>query len=721
MPTDDTNRHHELFRPLPPADADAWREAVTRDLGGRGPETLRTTLYEGIALRPLYTRADALAPTGFPGLAPYTRGASVLPESVWTSCQEHDAPDPADAARDIRADLARGVRGIWLAFSPELRGGGRSSRPDTHAAAALDERDDAARGIVIRDARDVDTLLGDIPLGETYLVVEAGEGASVVAGLLGAHAAARGVDTHELRGCLGCDPLGALALDGRLPTSLEDGFGMMSDLAAWCRADAPGLRPVLVDVRAYHDAGATAVDELAYALATATAYLRRLTGNAPEPGGPSRATEALSLTEAARAISFAFAVGRDLFVETAKLRAARTLWAKILRASGTGDDPPPMHLHARTSRRTKTRRDLWVNALRVTTETVAAAWGGANVVTTAPYDETLGRSDTHARRLASNTQQILARESHLGRIGDPLGGSWYVEHLTDALARAAWERFQAIEALGGMEIAITRGEVQKRTNVAAEQRDHAIAVRRHPIVGVSIYANPTEPAPPQPSPRATGRPSGSGDRAPSSAAAQALARLRTGTDRSPGGLTRAVIEAARRGARVPELVAALVSGSDAATAPRLRRRRDAARFERLRDRTDRLADRGERPSVFLATLGPRRVHGARAVFARRFLEVAGLAIVEGEGTEDPATAADGFVTSGARAAVICSSDELYATLAEPTARALREKGASVVILAGRPDEHEKTLREAGVDLFIHLGADALEILEGLLDTLGGAS
>lgn len=721
MPTDHSHNASELFRPLPAADAAAWRERVVRDLEGRTPEDLVTTLHEGIRVAALYTAEDAPAETGYPGLPPFRRGAAPLPRERWVICQEHDAPSPEKAHSEIAADLARGVDGLWLTFAPFVRGAGRTGAPDTRTAYSREDPDADADGIALARALDLDTLLASVPLPTTYLAFRAGAGTPALAALLATHVRARGADLSEIQGCLGYDPLGALVTDGRLPSSLEDALATMRDLATWSLRSAPGLRAVLVDTRPYHDAGATAVDELAYALATGTTYLRRLTTSATDEPDPRGEAERLGVVEAARAMSFAFSIGRDFFVEVAKLRAARLLWSKVLAASGAGEAVPPMHVHARTSFRTKTRRDPWVNVLRATTETLVGVLGAAEVITTSTFDEALGRPDALARRLASNTAHILARESHIARIADPLGGSWYVEHLTDALARAAWARFQAIEALGGMALAVTRGEIQKQTNVAAEKKARAIAERRDPIVGVSIYAKADETVPAREargtSPALEPPTSTAED---DDAAARELERTRAARKGPPGSLVPCAIDALRAGTPFPSLLAALSPGSDPAFAPRLRRRRDAASFERLRDRTDAAARGGRRPSVFLANLGDRRTHGARAVFARRFLEAGGLAVIDTDGFANTADAARAFSSSGARAAVICSSDEMYGEHAADTARALTTAGARVILLAGREDESGSAWRAEGIADFIHLGSDAVATLESLLNDIEGA-
>jgi methylmalonyl-CoA mutase len=316
--------------------------------------------------------------------------------------------------------------------------------------------------------------------------------------------------------------------------------------------------------------------------------------------------------------------------------------------------------HAVTSPVMMTRRDPWVNMLRTTVAALAAGTGGADAVTVLPFDAALGLPDGFARRIARNTSAILLEESHLGRVVDPAGGSWYVERLTDDLARAAWAWFQEIERAGGLEAALRSGLVGERLAATWERRSAALARRKEPVTGVSEFPDPAErpltrePAPQPPS----------------------------------GGLPRV--------------------------------RRDEA-FEALRVRTDaHTAVAGARPRVFLAALGPASAHTARAAFASNLFAAAGLDVVHDPVTVDATTAREALAGSGAVVACLVSSDALYAEQAEPVAAALKAAGARRVLLAGRPAERRDAYTAAGVDEFVFLGSDVVAVLSSVLDWVGVA-
>ena len=289
--------------------------------------------------------------------------------------------------------------------------------------------------------------------------------------------------------------------------------------------------------------------------------------------------------------------------------------------------------HAVTSTVMMTQRDPWVNMLRTTVACLAAGVGGADAVTVLPFDSALGLPDDFARRIARNTQAILLDESNLARVIDPAGGSWYVEQLTDQLARAAWDWFQQVERAGGQQAALRSGLIAGRIAENWAKRSADLARRREPITGVSEFPNLGE--------RPVAR-----DPAPA---------------RPGGGL------------------------------PRVRR---AEAFEALRSRSDAiLAATGARPAMVLAALGPAAVYTARSSFAANLFQAGGIetALVEVEATGQPdlQALADAFTASGARVACICSSDALYAEYGEAAAAALKAAGARYVVLAGRPGDRRE--------------------------------
>ncbi|MEU3735172.1 methylmalonyl-CoA mutase family protein [Streptomyces sp. NPDC033538] len=512
-----------LAAEFPDATYEQWQHSVAGVLRKTGREVpaataedaLSTTLEDGLRTRPLYTARDTAAEPGLPGLPPFVRGARAEGNTVggWDVRQRHAAADPGA----VLTDLENGVTSLWLVV-------GDAGIPVSSLGQVLD----------------------GVHLDLAPVVLDAGDDVEAAAGELLRLYEEQGVDRVAARGNLGADPLGHAARTGR-----NAQFAPVTDLARRCAEGYPGLRALAVDALPYHEAGGSAAQELGCALATGVAYLRELTRTG------------LSVAQACGQLEFRYAATADQFLTVVKLRAARRLWARVAEASGAAE-AGAQRQHAVTSPVMMTRRDPWVNMLRTTVATLAAGLGGADSVTVLPFDDALGLPDAFARRVARNTSAILVEESHLARVIDPAGGSWYVERLTEELAQRAWEFFQEIERAGGQAAALRSGMVHDRLARTWSVRSARLAERREPVTGVSEFPDLAE----KPVVRAP---------APVSPA---------------GGLPRV--------------------------------RRDEA-FEALRGRSDaHLAATGARPRVFLAALGPASAHTVRLTFASNLFQAGGI-------------------------------------------------------------------------------------------------
>ncbi|HWB44603.1 MAG TPA: methylmalonyl-CoA mutase family protein [Hyphomicrobiaceae bacterium] len=416
----------------------------------------------------------------------------------------------------------------------------------------------------------------------------------------------------------------------------------------------PSVRILLADGRPYHEAGASEAQELAALLATLVAYLRACEAEGVAPDA------------AAPKIALALAADADLFLTMAKLRAARRLAAHVLEACGAGGAAPHIHITASTSRRMLARRDPWVNMLRATAACAGAAFGGADAITVLPFTDAIGRPDAFARRVARNTHHVLQAESTLGRVGDPAYGSWFVEKLTADLAAQAWSAFQEIESRGGLARALETGFVQAQIAEVARVRSRAIDTLQLEMTGVSAFPLLAD----------------------------------DGVKVSPHPPSEPIVVA---GAKVEPLVA----------------RRLAEPFERLRDAADaHAAKAGQRPRVFLATLGEPADHSARALWARNFLAAGGIEATGGEALHSSVEVGAAFAKAGTPVACLCSSDKVYEELGESTAGVLKAAGAAQVLVAGLPKAQQKALEAAGVEGFLHAGCDAVAVLGALQGALG---
>nr|WP_294503393.1 methylmalonyl-CoA mutase family protein [uncultured Rhodopila sp.] len=695
-----------LGNAFPRIDFDTWRAAVEKEVKAPFEKRMVSQTYEGFALQPLYTEdlfPTGGDPSGVPGFPPYVRGSSPLGATVagWDIRQEHAEPDPAALNAQVLDDLTNGVTSVVLQF-------------DAAAASGLDADDPRAAslsgkgGALIHTAGDMGRVLDGVLLEVAGAWLEAGSAAIPAAALYVAAAKQAGVAADKLLGSFAADPLGTLVHEGRLPVPLDTALKQTADLAAWTAANAPRMTSVLVSTKAYHDAGATSAQDLAFLLATGVEYLRALTASG------------LDVDTAARQITFSIELGCRFYQATAKIRAARLLWDQVVAASGGSETARRAHVHTTTGRRVLTTRNPMLTILRNTATAYAGAIGGADAITTVPVDAPDVLSADQSRRNARNTQLILAEECHLNHVIDPAGGSWYIEWYTTHLAEQAWALFQEIEAEGGMIAAVDSGWVVHKIEAVEAKRERDIATRKLAITGISEHANVSEghvhhtPATDPATLRAAAADRLAGWRATHEAKA-ALARLADAATTSRG-VTAQAITAAEAGATIGELAAALIpAGSEAAHVTPLAVHPFDEAYEHLRDAADDFEEKhGHRPRVFLTGFGSIAQQIGRKTFANSFFQAGGFEVLAHEGNFTVDQAAAEFAASGAKIAVICSTDKLYATGVADLAPKLKAAGARTVVLAGHPGAEEANYRAAGVDTFIFVRSNVLETLTTLL-------
>jgi methylmalonyl-CoA mutase len=604
------------------ASREAWLALVDKVLKGGTFARLVSKTADGLTIDPLTTRP------GTPDALQRPVGRSPAAGHRWDIRQRHAEPDPQLSNAAILDDLEGGVTSLILQIeAPGQSGLGYGAEP---LAAALK----------------------DVPLKACSVALDGRENTMDVVGSLLEIWRENNIGESQRHAAFNYDPLGVLAKTGTLYYPADRACAIAAKFAADARA-MPEVKALLADGRPYHEAGASEAQELAAMLATLVAYLRACE------------REGFDAPAAFDKIAIALATDADLFLSIAKLRAARSLLARVAEVCGAAEAACALHLTAATSERMMARRDPWVNILRTTVACAGAAFGGADAITVLPFTWALGKPDRFALRIARNTQLVLQEESALGRVRDPAHGAWFIEKLTTDLAQKAWVLFQAIEAAGGMAAALESGFLQDEIGKIAEARDNQVAhgllaltgVSAFPLLaadGVSVEPHPTAPP---------------------------IVR---------GGTAVAVLPP----------------------------RRLAQPFERLRDAADaHLARAGRRPRVFLASLGDTAVHSARTTWMQNFLAAGGIETVASDDLHNSAQAGNAFANSGTTVACICSSDAIYADLGEATASVLKAAGAQQVLLAGRPKAQEDALRLAGVDTFVFAGSDAVMTLSRLHEVL----
>jgi methylmalonyl-CoA mutase len=703
-----------LLADFPPVGYGDWHRLVETELKGASFEKrMFTTTYEGITLKPIYRPEDiANLPhlNSFPGFAPFVRGTTAggHASQPWAISQEITCSSPSEFNHEARNSLAGGLNALNMVLDKATRNG---RDPDW---ATPDEV--GSGGLSIATLSDLEHALEGVDLRTTFLFVRSGASGMPFAALLMALMRKRRQPPSFLHGCIEMDPLGILSHEGRLPQSIEGAYQEMAALTRWAADHAPRIQTTCVHSRAWHEAGGNAVQELAFTLATGIEYLREMH------------RRGLDVNTVAPRIRFAVTVGQNLFMEIAKLRTLRMLWSRAVAVLGGNEDAQKVSLHVRTSQWNKSVRDPHTNILRATVEALAGVLGGCDSLQVGAFDEVVRPPDDFSRRIARNTQLILQKECNLTQVIDPAGGSWFAEVMTAELASRAWLLFQEVEKLGGMAAALHEGFAQEAIHTLAAQKIRATACRRDTIVGVNQYANPNEKPLEVPATDAT---------LFHKRRARQVASHRTSLDDTEGeivlkklsnivnfrgdGLFAECVEAVISGATLGEIVRAIrIHDHPCAPITSVRITRAAVPFERLRAAIERhIAGHHQRPQVFLCNMGPLREHKARADFSRGFFSTGGYDVVSPEGFGTPEAAIQAFVQSGARIAVICSTDENYPALVPPLVKGIRAaRHDAIIVLAGFPKDQIEAHKKTGVDEFIHLRADAVQLLGNLHTKLG---
>lgn len=598
-----------LFDQFPPVSTEEWRAKVEADLKGAPfDKKLVWRTNEGFNLQPMYRAEDIEdfdTTNSLPGEYPYVRG--IKTDNEWLSRQEIIA-DTAEKANEIALDvLGKGINSL---------------------------------GFKVKDAADIAILLNGIDLSKVEInLVCCPKKAIAVATALVDYIKANKAEA-TFRGSVAFNPFKKALKHGQpFPGDIAQMGADMVKIAA----SVEGLRVLSVDSEMLSNAGAYIFQELGYALAWGAEWLTLLTD------------KGLSASEVAKRIKFNMGVSSNYFMELAKFRAARMLWAQIVKQyPGTVDADCKQHVHAITSRFNQTIYDAHVNLLRSQTECMSAALAGVESITVTPFDTPYQTSDAFSERIARNQQFLLKEESHLDKVVDPAGGSYYVETLTVSIAKEAWKLFLEVEEKGGFLTCVNDGSIQAAVRETSAKRHTDVARRKEILLGTNQYPNINETA--------------------------AAKIVTDGCTCSCGH-------------------------GECDTEAGLPTSRAASDFEALRLATEASS---HRPKVFMLTIGNLAMRLARAQFSTNFFGCAGYEIIDNLGFDTVEQGVDAALAKGADVIVLCSSDDEYATLAPEAFKYL--DGRAEFVVAGAPACMEE-LQAAGIKEFVHVRCNVLDTLK----------
>lgn len=621
-------KYIKLFNEFPPVSTEAWKEKVVADLKGADfDRKLVWRTNEGFSVQPYYRQED-LEQLNYldtlPGEFPYVRGTKTN-NNDWYVRQNILVEDLEEANKKALDVLMKGVTSLGFVF----------------------------KGCNQVTKEDLAVLLNNVCLESIEVNLIASCCTCELAEAFAAYVLAGKWDPKNVVASVAYDPFGNYLLYGRFKKGLDHVKGQAKNLIDKS-AELPQYRALAVNGKNYGNAGASVVQELAFSLAQGAEYLSVLTD------------EGVAIDAVAKNIKFNLSVSANYFMEIAKFRAGRMLWAQIVKAyEPKNEEACQMQVHAETGSWNKTFYDPYVNMLRTQTEAMSAALGGADSITVLPFNAIYEESTTFSDRIARNQQLLLKEESHFDKIVDPGAGSYYIEELTASIADEAWKLFLEIQEKGGFLAAAKEGFVQGKVKEMATKRDLNIATRRENLLGINQFPNFTE-------------------------------RL-------------------EKADSVEEALSPMDLTAEDAEIETIKPYRGAQAFEAVRVATDNYSKDNKRPLAFMLTIGNLNFRKARAQFACNFFAVAGYEVKDNNGF---ATVEEGIAAAkeaGANIVVICSSDDEYAELA-PAAFDLIKDDA-IFVVAGAPACTDE-LKSKGIENFIHVRSNVLEDLKGYQAKLG---
>lgn len=624
---DNPDKMEKLFDEFPPVSRQEWEEKIIADLKGADYEKkLVWRTREGFRVNPYYTSDDLTNKQqlgSLPGEYPFRRGNKI--DNTWHIRQDIQVRDIKQANKKALDLLMKGVTSLGFIIDPDFE-------------PTMDE---------------VEKLCENIYADAVELNFVCYHNSLKIVQYLDPLAKKYNRNLQDIYGSVDFDPIGQYVLKGKFPISASASFDHAKEMIK-AAGHLPNFRVITVNGNHFHNAGSSIVEELAFSLSQGVNYLTQLT------------ERELSINQVAPRIKFQFAVGSDFFMEIAKLRAARLLWAHIVKAYGPCDDSKTtMNIHSVTSNWNKTMYDASVNMLRSSTEAMAGITGGTDSLTVNPFNSTFEEATEFSERIARNQQLLLKEESYFDKVADPAAGSYYIENLTNSIAEESWRLFLEVQEKGGFLEAFNTGFVQERIEATASQRDMDIATRKAIILGSNQYPNTTE------------------------------------------YIDHDVEE---------DVLNEKTFTSNDSEVKTLKLYRGAQAFEKLRYQTDQYAKEGKRPKVFLITMGNVAMRRARAQFSGNFFGCAGYEIIDNNGFDSPEKAAEACLKENAQIAVLCSSDDEYADLAPELLELLGDK--TTLVIAGYPVAHLEKLKKIGIRHFIHVKSNVLEMLKEFQSLLG---
>lgn len=666
-----------------------WKKAAIEALKGVPfDKKMYTKTYEEITLDPIYNKADIENlpfADSLPGFFPFVRGTDPAGYRLdsWEVAQELPYACPHEFNKSAKIGLAGGQTVLNI-NSDIIWGGDKATFEDV-----------PKNKLALNSIGEMNLAFEDIDLEKTPVYLNGDEISYVHAALYFAYLKEKGINMSKVKSFFGIDPIGVLAREGKLYDQVNKYYDQAANLVNWSKINAPNTRALLVDTSVYHNGGGSIIHELAAALATGAEYIRQMLDRG------------IKINEVASTIWFKFSIGPNFFMEIAKFRAFKMLWAKVVSAFKGNEDACKAYIHADTSWRTNTKYDPYVNMLRNSSQGFSAVVGGISSMNVLPFSDKHTAPDEFANRTARNTQNVLNEEAHLKDAIDPAGGSWYIESITDELAKSSWEYFQKIETDGIFEF-LKKGTIQSDILTIATLRDKNLSTRKDVILGTNKYPNVGE-APLKTTP------------VDKEIIAEVINNF---TDRynkrktvNANALTRFedLIEQLAAGAYVYDIVYGIFGDIHKIEATRVEPLRSADLFEKLRDAAKEYEEQsGKKATIHFACYGLLRQYKPRADFSTDFFQTGGFTTEIIDGFDNPEAMIRKLKNLDSKVIVFCSTDPQYEEFIPQVASELKKENPLIkLIVAGYPKDKIDEYTKAGVDEFIHVRANIYTVISNL--------
>ena len=622
-----SKQKNRLFAEFPATSTEAWETQLVKDLKGADyTKTLITSTREGIRILPYYRREDLkinqLA-DNLPGEFPFIRGNKS--NNNWLIRQDILVDNVVKTNNKAIDLMTKGVNSIGFLFSDKFQ----------------------------PTVNDIELLMENIHAESVEFNFMCGASSHKVLAIIEELVEKYKRNPEKINASVDFDPFMSFAFRGKL-CQIENYAFIHAKQLVYASKSMPNVRVLAVHGHNLRNAGATVVQELAFSLAQGLEYIEKLTDLG------------LTADKIASRIKFNFGVGSNYFMEIAKLRAARYLWAKALTAYDLEkQETARMHIHSVSTSWNKSVYDPYVNILRTSTEGMSAILGGTDSLSLSPFNMTYQIPTDFSERIARNQQLIFKEESFLDKVTDPAAGSYFIESLTNSLVKEAWNLFLQVDELGGYSEALQKGFVQEKIEMAALESKEAIATRKEIILGCNQYPNVNESINEMMNPD------------------------------------------------VFEELDLTISKPEIKT---LKQSRLSQEIERIRNRTDKYAQSNSRPKVFMLPLGNKSMRKIRSQFACNYFACGGFEVEDNNGFDTVDKGIQTAINSKADIIVICSSDNEYPTFAEAVFDKLKHH--AILVIAGYPKALIQEISAAGINRFIHIKSNIVEDLKKYQIDLG---